>query len=467
METMSPTLRKLREYYENNRTSILQDFFTFLRFQSISSEVAYHSQVLDCAHWLKKQLEQMPFDVELWQPLGHHPIVFGSYNKAGPSKPTLLIYNHYDVQPVDPLNEWDSPPFEPTIRDGEIYARGAQDNKGQCFYVLQALKAYFACFKSLPINVKWCIEGEEEMGSEGLASLLVHKQKELSADYLVIVDMRLEKVGKPAVTLGVRGLCTMDIELQEGYSDAHSGCHGGLLYNPIHALIKLLAGLRDDQGRITIPGFYDDVEEVSDKEKDLLALDLNEDDYQEIFGIKPSGGEKQFRPLERAWLRPTLEVNGIEGGYHGPGFKTVIPAKAQAKVSCRLVPHQDPEKIAALVSDYCHRHIPEGMKLKIRVHPGKGKALRADVSSPIVQVFLQAYADVFVASSDCLFSGGSIPIATELARVSKAETVLVGVGLPDDQIHAPNEHFGVDRLEQGFWTMIRALELLGEQQIHN
>jgi acetylornithine deacetylase/succinyl-diaminopimelate desuccinylase-like protein len=451
MSNSDSILDTLNAYYEANEEAILKDFFTFLRFMSISSEPS-KSDILACVEWLKKQIEDISFQIEVWEVPGHHPVLFASSNKAGPSKPTLLIYNHYDVQPVDPIEEWISPPF---------------DNKGQCFYVLQALKAYYTQFGSLPINVKWCIDGEEEMGSAGLSKLLEQKKEKLKADYLVIVDMGLEHPKQPAVTLGVRGIFTMDVELEGSHTDMHSGCHGGVVYNPIHALVKLLANLRDQDGHVTIPGFYDDVLIMSDKEKKELALDFDEASYLKTFGASPSGGEKGFSPLERAWLRPTLEINGIAGGYYGPGFKTVIPAKAHAKVSCRLVPNQSPEKMANLVSTYLRQQVPEGMKLTIHIHDGTGCAIRADVNSEVVRTFSQAFSDVFSEPCQYIFSGGSIPIVTELAKASQAEVVLVGVGLPDDQIHAPNEHFGVKRLQQGFSTIVRALELLGRTGENN
>jgi acetylornithine deacetylase/succinyl-diaminopimelate desuccinylase-like protein len=463
MKNATLTFQILSDYYRKNREEILQDFFTFLRFQSVSSEAAYQSEVTACAEWLKEAIQQMGLHAEMWHVPGHHPVLFASYDKAGPSQPTLLIYNHYDVQPVDPLEEWSSAPFEPTVRDGEIYARGAQDNKGQCFYVLQALKAYFNCFGSLPVNIKWCIEGEEEKGSEALSALLTLKKEELSADYLAIVDVGLEKAGDPAVTLGVRGIFTMDLELQESNIDLHSGSHGGIVFNPIHALVKLLSTLRDEEGNIAIPGFYDDVLPVTEEERAQLALDFDEEGYIEMFGTTPTGGERLFTPLERAWLRPTCEINGIQGGYHGPGFKTVIPYKASAKLSCRLVPNQDPEKMAHLVTQYLQKHVPGGMTLKVHVHPGKGAAIRANVDSVVVKAFAQAYSDVFSKPCSYIFCGGSIPIVKDLADASGAEVVLVGIGLPGDQIHAPNEHFGVNRLFEGFLTIGRAIELLSNQ----
>jgi acetylornithine deacetylase/succinyl-diaminopimelate desuccinylase-like protein len=402
----------------------------------------------------------MGLKVEKWPTKGH-PVIFASSQPILPDQPTLLIYNHYDVQPVDPLNEWDSPPFEPTVRQGEVYARGAEDNKGQCFYVLQALKALLHKHGSFPINIKLCIEGEEECGSEGLADILQDKkrQAQLKADYLVIVDMGLRDKNTPAVTLGVRGIVTMGLHLKGSHIDLHSGSHGGIAYNPLHALVEMLSKLRDSNGKITIPGFYDDVVEIDEKNRSLIALDFDTKEYETMFGALPEGGEKKYTPWERAWNRPTLEINGISGGYSGQGFKTVIPAKASAKISCRLVPNQDPKKIGKLVAEYLKKLAPKGMEVEVEVYGG-GKAIRANPTSKVVVAFAKAYEELFKKPCEYIYSGGSIPIVTNLAEASQSEVILMGFGLPDDQIHAPNEHFGVDRLEKGCEVIFRAIELL-------
>lgn len=454
-------METLQEYYTKHKQQALQDYFKFLSFESVSTDPKYKSQVLACADWLADYLKQIGFDIELW-PTSGHPVIFGSNLKAGPDKPTLLIYNHYDVQPVDPLNEWTTPPFQPAIRDGEVYARGAEDNKGQCFYVTQALKALMERYKTLPINIKLCIEGEEECGSTGLSGILKDKkrQEQLKADYLAIVDMGLQNSQTPALTLGVRGLITMEVRVQGSKGDLHSGSHGGIVYNPLHALVEMLSKLRDDQGKVTVPGFYDDVKPLDAVHRSKISLTFDPQKYEEMFGAKPLGGEKEFTPLDRAWNRPTLEINGISGGYGGAGFKTVIPAKALAKISCRLVPNQDPQKIGKLVADYLKQLAPKGVAVEVEVYPGRGKAIRANPSSAVVTAFAKAYEELFQKPCEYIFEGGSIPVVTELAEASQSEVLLLGFGLPDDQIHAPNEHFGVDRLEKGFYVMYRAIELL-------
>lgn len=443
---------------------ILDDFFTFLSFPSISTDPKHGVDVINCAEWLQKYVKNMGFETHMW-PTSGHPTLFASYVKDK-SKPTLLIYNHYDVQPIDPLAEWTTHPFFPTIRDGEVYARGAQDNKGQCFYTLQALKALLKRDNTLPINIKLCIEGEEECGSAGLSGILNEKAKELKADYLAIVDLGLKGRDKPAVTLGVRGLVTLDVEINGTNTDLHSGSHGGLAYNPCHALVELLATLRDSSGKIQVPGFYDDVKELPEEEKSQINFNFDAQSYQKSFGTMATGGETSYSPLERAWTRPTIEINGICGGYTGPGFKTVIPYRASAKVSCRLVPDQEPLKIGTQVAEYLQKNAPDGTKVKVTIRPGGGTAVRANSSSTVVKAFARAYSEVFGSPCDYIFEGGSIPIVTELAKASGSEVVLLGLGLADDQIHAPNEHFGLDRLEKGMRIMMRAIELLNDDNKH-
>ena len=462
MPTQLSLTNTLKTYYQKNQKQITADYLEFLRFQSISTDPDFAPQVLACADWLVAYLKKIGFDVQLW-PTSGHPNIFATYLKAGPDKPTLLIYNHYDVQPVDPLEEWETPPFEPSIRNGQVYARGAQDNKGQCFYTLQALKGLVESTGTLPINIKLCIEGEEETGSNGLAKILTQRKNELKADYLAIVDLGIAGPAEPSLTLGLRGLVAMDVSVAGSKTDLHSGCHGGVAYNPNHALVELLSKLRDPSGKVSVPGFYDDLVPVDEKEKGELNLNFDVKKYETMFGIKPAGGEKNFSPAERNFLRPTLEINGISGGYAGAGFKTVIPAKAYAKISCRLVPNQDPTKIGALVAKFLKENAPEGVKVDVQVRPGGGKAVRAKATSHVAQAFAKAYSEVFGKPCEFIFEGASIPIVPELAVVSQSEVVMLGLGLADDLIHAPNEHFGLDRIEKGFLIMALAIENLGKK----
>lgn len=434
----------------------LDDYFQLLAIPSISSEPKYKTDVRLCAEWVQKYLKDIGFQTELWETEGH-PLVYAS-SGINPEKPTLLIYNHYDVQPVDPLELWKTAPFEPTQKGDQIYARGAQDNKGQLFYVLSALRHFKGKF---PLNIKLCIEGEEECGSMSLNNIVNQKKEALKADYLAIVDLGIPSSNTPAVTLGTRGMVTFAIEIEGSHVDLHSGCHGGVAYNPIHALVKLLGEVRDSEGKITIPGFYDGVELLSKDELAKIDFLFDENQYEKDFGIRATGGEIDFKPIERLWLRPTFEINGIWGGYTGEGFKTVIPAKAFAKFSCRLVPNQNPEKLGKLVKEHFERKAPPGTVVRVNILGEGGEAARSNPSSKAVQAFAKAYQEVFQKPCQFILEGASIPIIPKLAQASGAEPVLIGLGLPTDCIHAPNEHFGIDRLEKGAKIMIRAIEILG------
>lgn len=453
-------LNSWKELYQKNEKAAMKDYFTFLSFPSVSSEPKFEKDVLNCVKWLKEYIEQIGLKTELW-PTSGYPVLFASYF-AGEDKPTLLIYNHYDVQPYDPLELWNTPPFEPKVKDDEVYARGAQDNKGQCFYVLQALKTLLERDGTLPLNIKLCIEGEEECGSAGLESILEAKKDALKADYLAIVDLGIPDKNTPAITLGIRGIIALDVEVQGSNVDLHSGSHGGLVFNPIHGLVNLLNKLRDENGKIAIPSFYDDIEEMNGEDKAKIDFSFDAKAYSQEFGAEATGGEKNFTPAERNGIRPTIEINGIFGGYTGDGFKTVIPAKASAKISCRLVPGQEPEKIGKLVKAFLEQNAPPGVKVSVNLHHGGGPSARSNPSSKVVQAFAKAFEEVFQKPCKFILSGASIPVVTKLAEVSGAETVLLGLGLPTDRIHAPNEHFGLKRIEHGTYIMGLGMELLAK-----
>lgn len=460
MHNPSSSLDPLNAYYDAHETRILEDFFTFLRFPSISANPDYSQPLKECGLWLMQYLKDIGMDIELWESAGE-PVIFASHMKAGPDKPTLLLYNHYDVQPVDPLEEWTTAPFEPAVREGQVYARGAQDNKGQCFYCVQAIAALLEREGSLPINLKWVIEGEEEIGSANLPGVLKEREKELQADYAVVVDVGIRGPNQPGVTLGVRGLVTMDVEVTGTDTDLHSGSHGGLAYNPNRALVEMLAQLRDKEGRVCVPGFYDEMEPLTEEERQLYSFDFDAEEYEQTFGAPPTGAEPGYSAVESNLIRPTLEINGINGGYSGPGFKTVIPSKATAKISCRLVPKQDPQKTIGLIADYLKKLAPPGLKVEAHPHQGGGPAMRVGPDSPVVHAFAQAYSEVCQTPCQNILEGASIPISPSLAKAAGADLILMGYALSTDCIHAPNEHFGLDRFRQGFLTIARAVELLG------
>ncbi|MDX8431325.1 MAG: M20/M25/M40 family metallo-hydrolase [Candidatus Algichlamydia australiensis] len=441
------------KWFKENEKQIREDFFTFLRFPSVSTEPDFKGDVRMCANWVKKYLEEMGLHASLWEGEGH-PVLFAE-TEHQEGYPTILLYHHYDVQPVDPLDLWESKPFSPTVRDGKVYARGACDNKGQCFYSITAVKAYLEAGGKC--NIKFLIEGEEEAGSATLRQLLKEKQKELQCDHLIIVDITIPEPGVPAVTLGMRGNIAFHVECTEANFDLHSGEHGGLAYNPNRALAELLAKLWNEKGEIAIPQFYDDLAEISKEDLAALNFTFDEERYKKEFGIRKIVEEGDFSPKMRNWLRPTVEINGMGGGYVGEGFKTIIPAKASAKISCRLPPGLKPDKVEKQVKEFLFSHIVEGIELKVDVLSKGGAGYFTPVSNPTVAPVAKAYEDVFNRPCEYAITGGSIPIAVELAEASRAEPILMGVALATDQIHAPNEYFGLDRFAQGFEVMAKAL----------
>jgi len=457
---MDITQDTFTDWFKEGEKELEALFFEFLRFESISADATYREKLQDCATWLQKHLSDAGFLVSRYKD-DTAPILLAHYDKAGPDKPTLLIYNHYDVQPVDPIKLWTNPPFAPYRKDNEIFARGAQDNKGQCFYVIAALITMLKKTGSLPINVKLCIEGQEETGSELLSELLQEKKQEFASDYLLVCDLGMKGANTPAITLGIRGIVAWTVEVTGSKSDLHSGAHGGLVYNPLHALVEILASLRDASGHIQIPGFYDDVVMPTDDERKEFSFDFDEKTYFEEIGCMATGGEKAFLPLERAWIRPTLEINGVTGGYGGAGTKTVIPSYAQAKLTSRICPNQDPQKIAHLVKEYIEKKAPDGITVRCHIHEGFGLPLRTSARSHIVQVLKKSIEAVYHCPCDFMLEGATIPIAADLQKAAGAETALFGLGLTTDNIHAPNEHFGWDRIEKGFCIILDVLQKLG------
>lgn len=451
-------ISELKAWYDRHKAKIREDFDRFLRFPTISADPEYKSDCIQCADWLVDYLRKGALKAERIE-TSTLPIVYAEDLGAGPDRPTILIYGHYDVQPVDPLELWNSPPFEPTERDGSIYARGAVDDKGQIFYAIAAIQCWKSLGHRLPVNIKFCIEGEEESQSKGLSQMLPALREKIKADYLLVVDFDSFDRDIPAVSLGGRGLAAIEVSLRGSDSDLHSGVYGGIAYNPNRALVELLAKLWDENGRVRVPGFYDGIVEMA--KEDLKAFDCRQEReyYTHHVGIEAFGGEKGMSLHEANCFRPTLELNGIAGGYAGAGIKTVIPAVAHAKITCRLVPNQDPEKITEALAAFLKAHVVKGMKLEIIQHKGSF-AFRGRRDSKLS--FAVAQAATEATGNKCRFvvGGGSIPVVPELMHASGAEVVGMGYGLLDDAIHAPNERFDMHRFEQGFLTLGRALSLL-------
>lgn len=452
------SLSRLKEWFQKNQKEAREDYFRFLRFPSVSADPAFRREVLACAEWLVAYMVKKGIRAEQIQTEGY-PIVYAEDLRAGPQAPTVLIYGHYDVQPADPVELWKSPPFEPVQREGKIYARGAADDKGQIFYAVLALCALKELGTPLPVNLKFCIEGEEESLSAGLAKALPHLKEKMGADLLLVVDFDQLQDGSPAMTFGGRGLVSLEVTFRGSKGDLHSGLHGGLAYNPNRALAESLAALWDEKGRIQVSDFYADVEDVPQEEIARYHFPFDQAHYSKEFGIEAFGGEKERSLQEKNWLRPTVEINGMSGGYTGAGVKTVIPAQATAKLSCRLVPHQDPEKIARSLASFFQQRAPQGMKVEVQKHSG-AFAFRGHPRSKLAKAIATAAKEVTGKKCRNILSGASIPIVAALMRAIGAEMVGMGYGLPSDDIHAPNEHFDWERLEKGFLTLARAIELL-------
>ncbi len=448
-----------KKWIERHLEGVKSDYFHFLRFPSISADPAYAPQMEKCAHWLQQYILTKTGLKSEVIPTSGYPLVYAEDLSAGPQAPTLLIYGHYDVQPVDPVDLWESGPFDPTERNGKVYARGAVDDKGQIFYAITALRAFKELGKKQGVNLKLCIEGEEESASKGLSQSLLQLKEKLKADSLLVIDFDQFDRETPALSLGARGMLCLEVELTGSRSDLHSGIHGGMAYNPNKALVQLLSQLWDSNGKVAIPRFYDEVEETTEEERNRFAFRYDEKSYSKEFGVGAIGGEKGLSLAENNVFRPTLEINGISGGYAGAGFKSVIPAKAVAKLSCRTVPRQDPAKLSRLITRFLEERVVPGMKIKV-VDLGGEPSFRGSPDSQLAKAVAQAAEEVTGKACKNILCSASIPIVAKMIRELGVEVVGMGYGLPTDDIHAPNEHFDMGRFELGYLTVARTLERL-------
>jgi len=438
---------------DSARTRFLDELKAFLRIPSVSTESRYAAEVRRCAEFVAADLQRMGMERVAILPTAGHPCVYAEWLGA-PGRPTVLVYGHYDVQPVDPENLWTSPPFEPTERDGYLYARGASDDKGQVHAHLKAAEAYLASSGRLPINLKFIIEGEEEIGSEHLPALIRAERTRLQADVVVISDGAMFARGLPAICYGLRGLAYWQIDLVGPRSDLHSGVYGGAVANPIEVLAHLLAALKDDRGRIQVPGFYDDVREISAEERARIArLPFDEEAFRRELGVAELFGEEGYSTLERRWVRPTLEINGIVGGFTGEGSKTVLPSRAAAKLSSRLVPDQDPERIGDLVEAYLRRLCPPTVSLTF-TRLAAAQPVVTPLDHPAVRAAERALEHGFGRSPVYIREGGTIPVVATFAAELGIPSVLVGFGLNDDHLHAPDERFLLENYFGGIRTLI-------------
>ncbi len=453
-------LDDLKLWYLKNFDELLKDYLVFLRFKTISAKKEYKSEIIACSNWLAKYLKKIGMAPQIIQ-TSTYPIVYAE-KIISENLPTLLIYGHYDVQPIDPIEEWICDPFEPIIKDDNVYARGASDDKGQIFYSIAAVQCLLSLKKKLNVNIKFCIEGEEESKSKGLFEAIDSLKDKLKATYLLVIDFGLPDVDIPAITLGIRGLICLSCEFTGSSIDLHSGEHGGLAYNPLRGVVEVLSKLVDENGKVNIKHFYDDVRKIEDVRK-IYDLDFDEEKYKKTFSIKELGGEKDFKGIQANWLRPTIEINGIGGGYFMEGFKTVIPSKVQVKISSRLVPDQQPDKIANLIKDFLEKNIPKQLDMKVK-YEGGGEALRADYTSLIAKATAKAYEEVFGKPCKKILAGGSVPVIGKIVEKLKCQPVMMGTALIGDNIHAPNEHFGLDRFKKGFLTCARTIMILGQEK---
>lgn len=446
-------------YFQNLREQHLDELKQFLTIPSISALSTHKNNMNEAAKWVAAKLEKAGLENVEIHPTAGHPIVYAEHIHA-PGKPTVLIYGHYDVQPVDPLNLWETPPFEPTIRDGKLYARGATDDKGQLFLHVKAVEALLNQENALPVNVKFCIEGEEEISSPNLPTFMETNADKLKADVIVISDTSLLEKGKPAISTGLRGLCSLEVTILTANTDLHSGSFGGGVPNALHAMISLLSSLHDDQGRVSIEGFYEGVPELSAAmREEFLKQNHNEEELRKNLELDALYGEEGYSFVERTGARPTLELNGVYGGFQGEGSKTVIPKEAHAKITCRLVGDQDPAQILERIVTHLESHVQSGAKLIIK-RGEKARAFDMDPSNPMLQKAADAYEKVYGTRALFTKDGGSIPIVETFSRVLGAPVVMMGFGLPDENLHAPNEHFNLENFDKGLLTIVEFLKQL-------
>ena len=449
-------------FVESNRQRLLDELFELLRIPSISTLPEHQADVIRAAELVARRLSEVGLENVEIIPTGRHPLVYADWLHA-PGKPTVLCYGHYDVQPADPLDLWITPPFEPTIRNGNIYARGAVDDKGQMYMHIKAIEALRATHGgALPVNVKFLIEGEEEVGGASIATYLPANKEKLKADVALVSDTGLYAPGLPTLCIGLRGLIYMEVEADGPSKDLHSGIYGGAAPNAVYGLAQLLAKAKDADGRILIPGIYDDVAEPAAAEiASWRALPFDEGEFlRDEVGSSCLTGEPDRMVLERVWSRPTFEVHGIGGGFTGTGSKTVIPAKAVAKVSIRLVPNQDPGKVIAAFRAWVEQNAPAGIAARVKVL-GASPAIVVDPDHVAIRTAANVFSEEFGKPTVFTRSGGSVPIVGDFAQHLGIPTVMMGLGLPDDALHSPNEKFNLENYYTGIKTVAHFLEQYG------
>ncbi len=449
-----------KRYVEAHADAILAELNDFLRIPSVSTDPRHAGDVRRAADFLISKLGALGFEAQLFD-TPRHPVVYAE-RKVSETAPTVLIYGHYDVQPPEPLELWTTPPFEPTVRDGVLYARGASDDKGQVYAHIKGVEALLNGTGTLPLNVKFVIEGEEEIGSPNLIPFIERHKDLLAADIVLISDGAMAAPDTPTITYGLKGLAYLEVRVRGAAMDLHSGAFGGAAPNPINGLAKMIAALHDDAGRVTVPGFYDAVIDITPEERVVFArAPFDEAALAEELGVQAFPGEAGYTVLERLWARPTLDCNGIGGGFQGEGSKTVIASEAMAKISCRLVPNQTPQDISRKLGDYLRSLAPAGLSVEIiDLHGGDG--VLTPLSSPAVQVAGAALSEVYGKETVFARTGGTIPVGSTFQKGLGADVVFVGLGLESDRAHSPNEKFDLVNYYRGIEVSAALLRSFAE-----
>jgi acetylornithine deacetylase/succinyl-diaminopimelate desuccinylase-like protein len=450
----------LDSYFSKEERRIRAELDDFLRIPSVSARSEHNADTARCADWLATQMRKAGMEASV-HPTSGHPIVLGEWRKAGADAPTILVYGHYDVQPVEPLDLWTSPPFEPTVRDGKLFARGSVDDKGQLYIHVKAAEALLRERGALPVNLVVLAEGEEEVGSENLSEFVERNARLLACDAVIISDSAMFAPGQPSILSSLRGIAYFQVDVQGPAQDLHSGSYGGAVVNPAMALARMLATMHDADGHVAIAGFYDRVRDWGTKARDeIRALPFEEEHFRAEAGSPALGGEKGYSSLERIWMRPTCEVNGLLSGYTGEGAKTVLPSRAMAKVSCRLVPDQEPAEIAKLFGAHLAKVKPAGVTVKVTYIHG-GKPWKAALDGTLYDAARSALGAAFGREPVIVGEGGSIPVVGDFARILGAPVLLLGFGLPGENAHAPDEWISLENISKGLRAVATLYELLG------
>jgi acetylornithine deacetylase/succinyl-diaminopimelate desuccinylase-like protein len=451
-------LDEVLTYLRSRQERILEELIEFAGIPSVSADPARAGDVRAAAEWVADRLEEAgPIPTRTFETEGH-PVVYGEWLGA-PAAPTVLVYGHYDVQPEDPVDRWESPPFTPTLRDGRLYARGVSDDKGPMLIPIEVARSFFAVDGALPLNVKFMLEGEEEIGSPSLDAFIRDHGDLLSADVVISADGAMWRIDEPSLTVSSRGVAGLEFTLTAAAKDLHSGRHGGGVANPLHAMAELVASLHEPDGRVAVAGFYDRVPDRSPSEREAIAaLPFDEERYLAEVGAPATFGEPGYTTLERQWIRPTLEVNGMWGGYQGPGGKTVIPSEAHAKITCRLVPDQDPDEIIALITRHLESHVPPGTRLAVRSGEYGAGPAQIEAGHFALRAADQALFEVYGVHPLAVRTGSTVPISALFQRHMGLSTLFFSFSTADEDFHAPNEFFRVRRLHEGLEAWARLWE---------